>query len=110
MTHADMDGNASFYDHEMGGEINTRLRLLFDQDLGRVYVGEGDGADEIVFAHRAARHSVGEVVLALRRREYRRQPVRAVPKPKSSPCEVCGDRRYYADPYSGEVYRCPACG
>lgn len=110
MTHADMDGTAAFHDRETGGEINTRLRLTLDLDQGRVFVGEGEEADEVVFAHRAARHSLGQVVLALRRREYRRRPVRAVPKPRSEPCEVCGGKRYYQDAYSGEVYRCPACG
>lgn len=109
MTHADMDGSASFIDRETGGEVNTHLRLRLDLDLGRVYVGEGDAVDEIVFAHRAARQSLRDVILALRRREYRRQPIRAVPKPRSGPCKVCGDRRYYVNPYSGEVYRCPAC-
>lgn len=110
MTHADMDGNAAFYDRETGGEINTRLRLTLDLDQGRVFVGDGDDADEIAFTHRAARYSLDKVVLALRRREYQRRPIRSVPKPHSAPCEVCGGRRYYQDAYSGEVYRCPACG
>lgn len=108
----DLDGHTMFHDRNDRREVANRISLQIDLNAAAFMVGaagaETAELEELVFHEPEVRRAMEQVVGAMRRHAYRRQPVRMVPKPGFH-CDMCRDSRVKRNPYSGEVFPCPAC-
>lgn len=104
-------GSSHFRDGDDGDELANTLGIVVDLNRAQLLVGRPGETDmeALHFHEPAVRRALTELVSAMRRRAYRRRPIRPVPKPVRLRCELCEGRREIRNPYSGEVFPCPGC-
>ena len=111
MGHIDLDGHTFFQDRRENRELANTLAVVVDLDAAVISVGApGDRhREELVFDDVAVQRALTRVVDAMRRHAYRKRKVQPVPKPRPLECDLCEGRQTIRNPWSGEVFRCPAC-
>ena len=109
MAPINLDGQTFFHDRTEARELANALAVLIDLDRAVILVGgPGDThREELVFDDAKVQRALTRLIEAMRRHAYRTRMVRPVPKPRR--CDVCQGTRTVRNPFSGEVFRCPAC-